>query len=219
MRRRGLHESFGWAIKGIVYSLKQGRNMRIHGVVGSAVILYSLHMRLNPSEFCIILICVCLVIVTEMLNTSVEYLIDITVGLKMDYLAGLTKDISAGAVLFSAVTAAICGFVILGPKVVPLLDVDRIGSSAVFGICLASISFILRRKLNKIISPDIWRTSLFFLFFPFLLCSSDIWLPFLLLSIALFLSFENIAFGRAMAKGVLLEAILGLSAGLVSVLV
>lgn len=219
MKRKGLLESFKWALRGIYYSFKTQRNMRIHGLIALFVILYSLHLHLSPIKFSILLICISLVIGVEMLNSSIEYLIDITVGIKADYLAGITKDISAGAVLISAMVAAICGFLILGPEVIKFLDLKRICFSALFGVCMITPVYILGRRLFKGINPDLWRISLFFLFFPFLVFSRDIWLPFFFLFVAFSLSFENVAFGRAMAKGIFLEAVLGLSIGWISVLV
>jgi diacylglycerol kinase len=54
-----------------------------------------------------------LVLVAEMLNTALEYAIDL-LHPDQDPLAGAVKDIAAGAVLVAALVAVIVAFCILG---------------------------------------------------------------------------------------------------------
>ena len=55
----------------------------------------------------------------EAFNTALEFLTDLV---SPDYheLAGKTKDVAAGAVLFMAIGAAIVGFLIFFPKIMDL---------------------------------------------------------------------------------------------------
>jgi diacylglycerol kinase (ATP) len=57
----------------------------------------------------------------EMLNTAIETLVDL-VSPGHNELAGKSKDIAAGAVLISALFAAIAGLVIFVPKLAPVFQ-------------------------------------------------------------------------------------------------
>ena len=76
MKKRGLTDSFNYAIQGLKYALKTQRNMRIHLAIGSAVIILGLIVGLSTIEFILLLSAVTLVIVAEMFNTALELAVD-----------------------------------------------------------------------------------------------------------------------------------------------
>ena len=57
------------------------------------------------------------VLVVEMLNSVIEFVIDAYYKNKWAKLAKLSKDIAAGAVLLSAVTSAVISFLIFANKI------------------------------------------------------------------------------------------------------
>ena len=71
-------------------------------------------LRLSAPEWCWISAAIGLVWVAEGLNTALETLAD-ALRPERDPGVGLAKDVSAGAVLLAAITAAVIGLFVLGP--------------------------------------------------------------------------------------------------------
>lgn len=105
-------KSFSYAFKGLVYSLKQ-RNMKIIFSVAILTILAAIFLKVNSSDWCILLICIGLVMALEMMNSAIEGIVDL---ISPDYneKAGRIKDMAAGAVLIASVISFIIGVIILG---------------------------------------------------------------------------------------------------------
>jgi diacylglycerol kinase (ATP) len=107
--------SFRFALKGIWLVGRYERNARVH-LVGTVVAIgLSLLCALSMAEWLWILLAITLVWICETFNTAIEKLVDF-VSPDRDVRAGAIKDLSAGAVLFAAILAALIGAVILGPK-------------------------------------------------------------------------------------------------------
>lgn len=111
--------SFNYAVEGIIYSLSTQRHMRFHYVIAFVVILGSLFFELSRTEFAIVVFCVSLVVICEMINTSLESVVDL---ITQEYspLAKIAKDVSAGAVLVSAINAGVIGYLIFFDKINPI---------------------------------------------------------------------------------------------------
>lgn len=110
-----LIKSFGYAFRGLADLIKSERNAKIHLFITILVIIAGFIIKINATEWCIVLICIALVISTEALNTSVEKIIDHLFKDKNET-ARIVKDISAGAVLICAIISVICGLIIFLPK-------------------------------------------------------------------------------------------------------
>ncbi|MBR0423866.1 MAG: diacylglycerol kinase family protein [Clostridia bacterium] len=104
-------KSFKYAIKGIIYAIKNERNMRIHTVASVCVFLFSLFFDLNSEKYILLLLTCSFVMVCELVNSAIENLIDICA---TDYnsKAKAAKDIAAGFVLLSACSAVVVGILI-----------------------------------------------------------------------------------------------------------
>jgi diacylglycerol kinase (ATP) len=111
-------ESFRHAFAGSWYALRTQRNTWIHGFFTVAVLVVGLWVKLQPSEWALLALAVGLVWTTEFLNTALEAIIDLA-SPEYHSLAKIGKDVSAGAVLVSAITAVVVGLLVLAP---PLLD-------------------------------------------------------------------------------------------------
>ena len=112
--------SFGYAFKGIKVLFKSQPNARIHAAITTMVIIFGLLFHLSLLEWAIIVLAIGLVLAAEAFNTALEYLTDL-VSPDFHPMAGKVKDVSAGAVLISAICAAIMGLLIFIPKFVALL--------------------------------------------------------------------------------------------------
>lgn len=119
-RRRGITSSFGYAFEGIAEAFKNEPNFRIHLVITIVVLLVGWYFRLSQTEWTIIILTIAATIVLELINTAIEAVVDIA-SPKISRLAKIAKDVSAAAVLISALSAIIVGAIIFLPKLLLLL--------------------------------------------------------------------------------------------------
>ena len=110
-----LWASFRYAFAGLRYVLWSERNARIHLAIAILVVLLGAWLRLSAVEWVLIIAAIALVFAGEMLNTVVELTVDMVTE-ERNPLAKRAKDVAAGAVLVSAIAAAIMGLIILGPR-------------------------------------------------------------------------------------------------------
>ena len=111
-KQRKLFDSFNYAIEGVMYVLKTQKNMRLHFLCGLFVLLLGIYFNLSKVELILLLLTICFVFITEMLNTSIELVIDLITN-EFHPLARIIKDISAGAVLVASVNAVLVGYLLL----------------------------------------------------------------------------------------------------------
>ncbi len=110
---RPLMKSFAHAFSGIYLTFKSERNFRIHVVALCSVVALGLYLDLSSLDWGLVTLSIGSVLVAELFNTAVERLGDEAAGGKQNLLVKNAKDISAAAVLFSALSALIIGIIIL----------------------------------------------------------------------------------------------------------
>lgn len=108
-------KSFNAAFVGLILVMRTQRNMRYHFLAALFIIILSIVLNVSRIELMILSISITLVLVTEMINTAAENIINI-VKTKYHPLAKVVKDISAGAVLTCAINAIIVGYLIFSTK-------------------------------------------------------------------------------------------------------
>jgi len=113
-------QSFRFALNGLRSLLKYEHNSRIHSIAAIAVIVLGLLMKINPTEWSLLIIVIGMVFITELLNSSLESFAD---SLKPEWndLIGKAKDYSAAAVLIAAVISLVVGAIIFVPKLLDLI--------------------------------------------------------------------------------------------------
>jgi len=94
--------------------------MKIHVLAATVVVGAAFFFEISLIEWIIIVICIGMVFISEIANTAIEYLVDF-VSPEIHPVAGKIKDLSAGAVLIAAITSAITGLLIFGPKLLAIL--------------------------------------------------------------------------------------------------
>lgn len=112
--------SFTCALAGIACAARKGRNFCLMLVITVLMIPAGLLLGLSGTEWAIILLCCAGVITLEMVNTAIEYIVDL-VSPSYHELAKKAKDVAAGAVLFAALFAAAVGLVIFIPHIIVLI--------------------------------------------------------------------------------------------------
>lgn len=113
----GRMRSFTHAFRGIGLMLVSQHNAWVHAALSVVVGVAGLVLGISRIEWCCILLAMVGVWVAEALNTGLEFLCDVA-SPQFHPMVRQAKDVSAGAVLLSAIGAAVVGILILGP---PLL--------------------------------------------------------------------------------------------------
>ena len=103
------------ALEGIKHVLITQQNARIHTAITLAVILFAFLFRINRVELVSLLLVIGFVWTAEIFNTAMEVMVDM-VSPEHSQGAKIIKDISAGAVLISAIISVLVGFLVFGPK-------------------------------------------------------------------------------------------------------
>jgi diacylglycerol kinase (ATP) len=107
--------SFQYAWAGVFYAFQTQRNFRIHVIVGTFAIALSLYLKLRGVEIAIMGLTIGGVLITELINTALESVVDLTVQQTYHELAKIAKDCAAGAVLISALVSVLVAAVLLLP--------------------------------------------------------------------------------------------------------
>jgi diacylglycerol kinase len=110
-------KSFLYAINGFRYALRTQWNMRFHLCVAIVVVFAACYFNLDRVEWCIVSLCIGLVFSAELINTAIEYTVDLLSPEWKDK-AGRAKDIAAAGVLAAACIAAVTGCIIFIPKII-----------------------------------------------------------------------------------------------------
>ena len=120
-RKNPLNKSFGYAFEGIRTGIRKERNMKIHCLAVIAVTVAGTFLHIKPVEWCICLLLFGLILSLELVNTALEAVVDLVTKEKKP----IAKDTAAGAVLVSAIAAAIIGCIIFVPYLLELIKSKR----------------------------------------------------------------------------------------------
>ncbi len=117
---RSLKRSVMFALNGVRLAFRSQRNFRKHLLI--AILTFSIAFLLHVEilEFCMIIFANMFVLIIEMINSVIEFVIDAYYKNKWAKLAKLSKDIAAGAVLLSAVASITISCLIFGNKIYEL---------------------------------------------------------------------------------------------------
>lgn len=114
-------ESIGFAISGLLLATKSQRNVRIEIVLGMASVVAGVFLDFSLLELAVLIITIGFVLVAELLNTIIEFIVDAYFGNQYSSLAKMSKDIAAGMVLMCATLSCVVGFLLFAPKLLRLL--------------------------------------------------------------------------------------------------
>lgn len=120
-KNKTISKSFYVASNGLKQAIKKEKNLKIHCIMACLSIIAGLYFQLSTIEFCIILICISLIISLELINTAIEYFLDLY-SLEYSPTIKTIKDISAAAVFFSSIVVFIIGCLIFLPKCIKHIE-------------------------------------------------------------------------------------------------
>lgn len=105
-----------FAINGLLWAFKYQINVKIHVGIVVFVLFLGLVTNLRMTEWLFVVSAIFSVLITEILNTSIEQATD-AISTKFNSTIGQSKDLAAGAVLLSALYASLVGIIIFLPKI------------------------------------------------------------------------------------------------------
>jgi len=176
---RKLVESFNVAIEGFLHALVTQRNLRIHLYIATFIIILGI-LYCSYLEILVLIITISLVFLAEMFNTAAELMVDLAAD-SIHPLAKKIKDVAAGAVLLTAISAAVIGYLIfshhLSTPMIEGLEVVRAFPGYLAAIALSVSLFLgiltkvaLRKgtplrggmpSLHSTVAFSIWAITLF----------------------------------------------------------
>ena len=109
--------SFRYSFNGIKYTFENSRNFKIQVLFALFSLVLGSVLQLDKGAYSILLVTVFSVLTLEILNTSIESLVDLVVEKKFNNLAKIAKDCSAGAVLLASINSVIIGLGLFIPKI------------------------------------------------------------------------------------------------------
>ena len=109
-------KSTNHAWRGVGILLKTTHNLWVHLFFGLLAVYMGFTLHISNIEWVLVVFAIGLIIVAETFNTAMEIDMDLTSPEYHPY-ARDTKDLAAGAVLLSVMTAGIIGAIIFLPKI------------------------------------------------------------------------------------------------------
>jgi diacylglycerol kinase len=119
-KERKIIESFKFAFEGVFYVLKTQPHMRFHFFVAILVLVLGILFHLDKHDILWIFISIIFVLITEMFNTMIEFLLDLTHP-EIHPTAKIIKDMAAGGVLIASLNAIVAGILVFGPPLFKFL--------------------------------------------------------------------------------------------------
>ncbi len=109
--------SFKNAFNGILTALKEEPNLKFHLFITVMVFILGYFLRITKVEWLIILVTIGVVVSLELTNTAIEEVVDSFTETEHPG-AKRAKDVAAGAVLVTSITAVIIGLLIFLPYII-----------------------------------------------------------------------------------------------------
>lgn len=118
--KRKFKDSFKDCINGFRFINSNEDNFKREIFLGIIALILSYLLKIDKIEFIIIIIVIGLVLVSEIINTAIERLVDL-VSPRYNKVAGEIKDIAASSVLLMCIFSLVVGVIIFVPKIINLL--------------------------------------------------------------------------------------------------
>lgn len=109
-------KGFDYAYEGLVYAINHEKNMKFHFLAAALVILASLFFNISRLEMMFLVFSISAVIAFELINTAIEYAVDLASGGRWLSLAKAAKDVSAAATFITALNALFVAYLVFFDK-------------------------------------------------------------------------------------------------------
>lgn len=102
------------ALRGLAFAYRSQRNVRIHLFCAGAVLLAAALLGFQRGEWVALLLTIGLVLLAELLNTAVEFALNL-VEARDHPVVRTAKDIAAGGVILVVAISVVIGLMLFGP--------------------------------------------------------------------------------------------------------
>ena len=116
LKNKNFVASWKNAFSGIWYSIKTQTNLKIQLVIAIIVICLAIIFKLSIIEYIFLTFSIMLVIITEVINTAIEAVVDLCTK-EYHPIAKIAKDVAAGAVVLASLNAVIIAILIAIRKI------------------------------------------------------------------------------------------------------
>ncbi|TGE32549.1 diacylglycerol kinase family protein [Desulfosporosinus sp. Sb-LF] len=114
-QKPGFCRSLNQAWRGMLYTWKTQGHLQFHGIAGITVLCCAWWSEVSSFEWLILILAIGSVVGAEVMNTALEIVVDM-VQPNFHPLAGMAKDVAAGAVLVTAIQAVVIGMIVFLPR-------------------------------------------------------------------------------------------------------
>jgi len=118
---QGIIRSCTYAVNGIIFATRSQRNFRIHLLAAVVVPAAAVALGFSRLELVLVILTVSLVILGELLNTGLEFLLNLLEARDHPTVRAV-KDIAAGAVFMAVVGSVGIGVLLFGPRLLALFQ-------------------------------------------------------------------------------------------------
>ena len=115
-RQQSWPRRFAVATRGITIALRSEATCAVHLFAAVIVIIAAWALQVTRIEWCLLILCIGTVLAAELFNTALEQLAQAVTQEENPHIRN-ALDIASGAVLFTALTAATLGTLILGQHI------------------------------------------------------------------------------------------------------
>jgi len=115
-------QSFHHAWAGVVFTVKNNQNIRIHFIIAVLVVIVGFVLNVSAFEIGILGVMILFVFSAEMINTAIEEMTNL-ITREHRAEAKIAKDVSAGMVLVVSVGAAMVGILVFLPHILELTGI------------------------------------------------------------------------------------------------
>jgi diacylglycerol kinase len=121
MRPRTWKHKFGDAFRGLKRGVRGQSSFFVHFFMAAAVVAAAWVLRADRLEWCLLILCIAIVLAAEMFNSALERVAKAVDRHPDDHLRD-ALDIGSGAVLLAALGAAVVGTIVLAYRLGVMLD-------------------------------------------------------------------------------------------------
>ncbi len=153
IKPKGWLGSLNCAVEGVLYAFKTQKHIKVHYLIAVGALVLSLLLKLPVVEFVIFAVSIVVLLLAEMFNTAIEEAVNLIED-RHHIIAKNAKDVSAGAVLISAIGVAIVGYMIFSrhlyePMGLALREAREFaGHIAVISILLVLIAVVALKAMT-----------------------------------------------------------------------
>lgn len=116
--------------------------MRIHTAAAVLLLYFSRYYSFSSTQYALLFLAMGLVLTAEMINTAIEKAVDLE-SPAFHYLARISKDVAAGAVLVAVFSSVATGFALFWDKLILERILKDILSRPLAAVAAAALLFVL----------------------------------------------------------------------------